>query len=82
MRRRRFLKQTGPQVLLSFHLLGAVRLVLPVEFSITTVVSVNIAPYPLVMDNREVAVVLPVLLAVWICGSRIPANTRYTLWLA
>ena len=78
MRRRRFLKQTGPQVLLSFHLLGAVRLVLPVEFSITTVVSVNIAPYPLVMDNREVAVVLPVLLAVWICGSTI-ALTRFFL---
>lgn len=69
IRRRRLLKKAGPRALLSLHLLGAVRLVFPVEFPITNVIPFGMVLNPLVGDAPVPLKALPVLLSVWICGS-------------
>lgn len=78
IRRRRLLKKAGPRALLSLHLLGAVRLVFPVEFPITNVIPLVTVLNPLVRDDPVPLKTLPVLLTVWICGSAI-ALIRFSL---
>lgn len=78
IRRRRLLKKAGPRALLSLHLLGAVRLVFPVEFPITNVIPLVTVLNPLVGDDPVPLKTLPVLLTVWICGSAI-ALIRFSL---
>ena len=78
IRRRRLLKKAGPRALLSLHLLGAVRLVFPVEFSITNVIPFGMVLNPLVGDDPVPLKALPVLLTVWVCGSAV-ALIRFSL---